>query len=173
MADRSPTVTPALNRLSAISRAGIGAFARWGGVLIAPRRTVAELSFDEGKRDGLVLGTLYVIGTALYPMTDTIATVISTHSLVALAAGVARVLLTPIVVLVLVETLLGGRRSHRGGLFLLPLVVLGTLAHILATFQVVSFPALGPDFVGAAAAGALALWARKAVPVEPALETKG
>lgn len=134
---------------------------------------MAELSPDEGKRDGLVLGTLYVLGTALYPMTDTIATVVSTHSLVALAAGVARVLLTPIVVLVLVETLLGGPRSHRGGLFLLPLLVLGTLAHVLATFEIVSVPALWPDFAGAAAAGALALWARKAIPVEPALETKG
>lgn len=148
------------------------ALTRWGGVLIAPRRTVAELPVDEGKRDGLVLGALYVIGTALYPMTDTIATVVSTHSLVALAAGVARVLLTPIVVLVLVETLLGGPRGYRGGLFLLPLVVLGTLAHVLASFEVATFPALWPDFAGAAAAGGLALWARKAIPAEPASRSR-
>ncbi|MBV1861008.1 MAG: hypothetical protein KUG77_21505 [Nannocystaceae bacterium] len=146
------------------------ALARWGGVLIAPRRTVAGLAADEGRRDGLVLGTLYVVGTALYPMAETIATVLSTHSLVALAAGVARVLLTPIVVLVFVETLLGGARSHRGGLFLLPLVVLGTLAHTLATLEIVSVPALWPDFAGAAAAGVVALWARKSIPVEPAQE---
>ncbi len=158
MTDRSP--------VSITARA----LARWGGVLVAPRRTVAALAVEDGARDGLVLGTLYVIGTALYPMTDTIATGVSTHSLVALAAGVARVLLTPIVVLVLVETLLGGRRSYRGGLFLLPLVVLGTLAHVLASFEVVSIPALWPDFAGAAAAGALALWARKSIPVEPAAE---
>lgn len=143
------------------------ALARWGGALIAPRRTVAALSAEDGARDGLVLGTLYVIGTALYPMTETLATVISTHSLVALASGVARVLLTPIVVLVLVETLLGGDRSHRGGLFLLPLVVAGTLAHVLATFEVWTVPALWPDFVGAAAAAGLALWARTSIPVEP------
>ncbi len=170
MANGSPTVSPVRGRLRAISRSCVEACARWGGALIAPRRTVAELSFDEGKRDGLVLGTLYVLGTALYPMTDTLATVVSTHSLVALATGVARVLLTPIVVLVLVETLLGGRRSHRGGLFLLPLLVLGTLAHVLAIFEIVSFPALWPDFAGAAAAGALALWARKAIPFDPAAE---
>lgn len=146
--------------------------ARWGGALIAPRRTVAALRAEDGARDGLVLGTLYVIGTALYPMTDTLATVISTHSLVALASGVARVLLTPIVVLVLVETLLGGDRSHRGGLFLLPLVVLGTLAHMLATFEVLAIPALWPDFVGAAAAAGLALWTRTSIPVEPAAKAK-
>ena len=161
MSDRSPVLTTA------------SAFARWGGAMLAPRRTVAQLATGEGRRDGLVLGTLYVIGTALYPMAATIATVVSTHSLVALAAGVARVLLTPIVVLVLVETLLGGRRSYRGGLFLLPLVVLGTLAHVLATFEVVSIPALWPDFAGAAAAGGLALWARKSVPLEPAAEGSG
>jgi len=160
MSDRSPVSTTA------------SALARWGGVLLAPRRTVAELTTGEGKRDGLVLGTLYVVGTALYPMADTIATVVSTHSLVALAAGVARVLLTPIVVLVLVETLLGGRRSYRGGLFLLPLVVVGTLAHMLASFEVLSIPALWPDFAGAAAAGGLALWARKSIPLEPAEEAK-
>lgn len=160
MSDRSLATTTA------------SALARWGGALLAPRRTVAELTSGEGKRDGLVLGTLYVVGTALYPMTDTIATVVSTHSLVALAAGVARVLLTPIVVLVLVETLLGGRRSYRGGLFLLPLVVIGTLAHILTTSGLLSIPTLWPDFVGAAAAGGLALWARKSIPFEPATEAK-
>ena len=158
---------PARPPLSALFEA----IARWGGVLLAPRRTVAELKAGEGKRDGLVLGALYVAGTALYPMADTVATVVSTHSLVALAAGVARVLLTPIVVLVLVETLLGGRRSYRGGLFLLPLVVVGTSAHVLATLGVATLPMLWPDFAGAAAAGGLALWARKAIPSEPTPET--
>ncbi len=142
---------------------GLRTLERWGGVLLAPRRSVATLSADEGKRDGLALGTLYVVGTSLYPMTETLATVLSTHSLAALATGVARVLLTPIVVVVLIETVLGGARSHRGGLFLLPLVVLGTLAHVLASFDVVSFPALWPEVVGAIASGALALWARKAI----------
>ena len=75
--------------------------------MVAPRRTVGALGPDEGTRDGLALGSLYVIGTSIYPMTVAIATVVSTGSLVALASGVARVLLTPIVVLVLVETLLG------------------------------------------------------------------
>ncbi|MGH1345587.1 MAG: hypothetical protein ACRBN8_28745 [Nannocystales bacterium] len=150
--------------------ATVRALRRWGGVLFAPRRTVAELPIDEGRRDGLLLGTLYVVGTALYPMTETIATVASTHSLVALASGVARVLLTPIVVLVLAETLLGGSRGYRGSLFLVPLVVLGTVAHALVSFQLVGIPALWPDFAGAAAAGALALWSRKSIPTEPAAE---
>lgn len=164
------SATTSATRLRSLSRFCVGACARWGGALIAPRRTVAELSPAEGERDGLVLGVLYVVGTSLYPMTDTIATVVSTHSLVALAAGVARVLLTPIVVLVLVETLLGGRRSYRGGLFLLPLVVSGLLAHVLASFEVASFPALWPDFAGAAAAAGLALWTRTAIALEPTRE---
>lgn len=140
------------------------ALQRWGGALLAPRRTVAALHPDEGQRDGLWLGVLYVVGTSLYPMSKAIATVLSTGSLIALASGVARVLLTPIVVTVLTETLLGGRRSHRGGLALVPLVVVGTIAHILAVSRLPTLTGLWPDIVGALAAGALALWMRPAVP---------
>ncbi len=132
-------------------------------MLVAPRRTVAALGPEEGRRDALVLGTLYVLGTSLYPMTAAIATVVSTHSIVALASGVARVLLTPIVVLVLVETILGGGRSHRGGSCLLPLVLVGTLAHAAATLALPTLPGLWPDILGALAAAGLALWIRPAV----------
>lgn len=139
------------------------ALERWGAVLVAPRRTVAALHPDEGRRDGLILATLFVIGTSLYPMTSAVATVLSTHSLVALASGVARVLLTPILVSVLAETLLGGPRSYRGGLCLLPLVVVGTLVHGLALLEVQTLPGLWPDIVGGVGAAGLALWIRPAV----------
>ena len=149
-----------------------GALSRWGGALVAPRRTVAGLDPEEGARDGLVLGALYVAGTSIYPMTAAIATVLSTHSIVALLSGVARVLLTPIVVLVLTETLLGGKRSYRGGLALMPLVVIGTVAHLLDLLGQPSLPGLWPDGVGAVAAGAFALWIRPAVPLEDAPATQ-
>jgi len=147
-----------------------GALARWGGAIVAPRRTVASLHPDEGARDGLMLGALYVLGTSVFPMTAAIATVVATHSVVALASGVARVLLTPVVVLVVAETLLGGRRSYRGGLTLLPLVLVGTLAHLLVMLKLPSLPGLWPDVVGAVGAAGYALWIRPAVPPEP--ETK-
>ena len=147
------------------------ALSRWGGALVAPRRTVGALGPDEGTRDGLALGSLYVIGTSIYPMTVAIATVVSTGSLVALASGVARVLLTPIVVLVLVETLLGSDRSYRGGLTLLPMVLVATVAHALALFQLPSLPNFWPDVVGAAATVAFTLWIRPAVQPEPTTES--
>lgn len=147
------------------------ALSRWGGALVAPRRTVGALSPEEGTRDGLALGSLYVIGTSIYPMTVAIATVVSTGSLVALASGVARVLLTPIVVLVLVETLLGNERSYRAGLTLLPMVVVATAAHALALLQLPSLPGFWPDVVGAGATVAFALGIRSAVPPEPETES--
>ena len=106
----------------------------------------------------------------LHDAANSIATVVATHSVVALASGVARVLLTPIVVLVVAETLLGGRRSYRGGLTLLPLVLVGTLAHLLVMLKLPSLPGLWPDVVGAVGAAGYALWIRPAVPPEP--ETK-
>ncbi len=151
----------------------MGALTRWGGVLVAPRRSVGTLLPAEGRHDAIVLGTLYVLGTSVYPMTVAIATVVSTHSIVALASGVARVLLTPIVVLVLVETLLGRGRSHRGGLTLLPLVVIGTLAHVAATLGLPTLPGLWPDLVGAVGAAGLALWIRRSVPVEADVAAEG
>lgn len=136
--------------------------------MVAPRRTVGALSPDEGGRDGLALGSLYVVGTSIYPMTVAIATVISTGSLVALASGVARVLLTPIVVLVLVETLLGSKRSYRAGVTLLPMVLVTTVAHVLALFQLPSLPSVWPDVVGASATVVFALWIRSViVPEQP------
>ena len=50
---------------------------RWGGMLIAPRRHVAQLDLDEGQRDGLTLGLLYLLGTSVLPMTESLATAIS------------------------------------------------------------------------------------------------
>lgn len=142
------------------------ALSRWGGALVAPRRTVAALGPEDGGRDGLVIGLLYVLGTSVYPMTAAVATLLSTHSLVALASGVARVLLTPIVVLVLTETLLGRRRSYRGGVTLMPLLVVGTAAHALTLLRLPSLPGLWSDVIGAAGAVALALWMRPAIPLE-------
>jgi hypothetical protein len=152
----SPNTSPKPAMLQALER--------WGGALVAPRRTVAALDIDAGARDGLVLGALYVVGTSIYPMTAAIASVIATHSIVALLSGVARVMLTPIVVLVLTETLLGSGRAYRGGVTLLPLVVVATLAHLLVLLQLPSLPGFWPDIVGAAAAAAYALWIRPAVP---------
>ncbi|MEM6292356.1 MAG: hypothetical protein AAGA54_13870 [Myxococcota bacterium] len=142
---------------------------RWGGMFIAPRRHVAQLDMDEGQRDGLTLGLLYLLGTSVLPMTESVATVLATHSIVALLSGVGRVVLTPIVVIVLAETLLGSKRGYRGGICLLPLVVVGTLARMLAQLgsPIGGHPLL-PDLVGGVLVAALALWIRSAVPPEAA-----
>ena len=54
-----------------------GALQRWGGVFIAPRRHVASLALDEGQRDGLVLGLLYVIATGSLPIAASVATALA------------------------------------------------------------------------------------------------
>ncbi len=140
---------------------------RWGGVFLGPRRHVQRLRPDEGHRDGLLLGALYVLGTSVYPVAEAVASALATHSWLALASGLGRSLLAPVVVLVLIETVLGSRRSYRGGLCMVPLVVLGTLAHVATQLGLpVGGPPLWPEIAGGLLAGGLAWWIRPRVTPE-------
>lgn len=144
-----------------------GALRRWGGVVLGPRRHVRSLAQDEGTRDGLLLGALYVAGTSVYPLAEALAGFLATGSWMPLASGLGRALLAPVLILVVVETLLGSKRSYRAGLCLIPLVVTGTVAHALAQMGVgLGGPPLWPEIAGGLLAAALAWWIRPAVSAE-------
>jgi hypothetical protein len=138
---------------------------RYGGLLGRPRATVAALSPDEGRWDGLVLGLLYFLcvgtleamrGVAMARVTADLGGVLM------LVSSVGRALVAPIVVLVAGETVLGRARSYRRGLVLLPLVVVAALAHEAAAHGV-RVPSLAPEIVGGVLGVALAWWVRPAI----------
>lgn len=141
---------------------------RYGGVLIQPRRTVSALEATEGRRDGLVLGLLYLVSVGTLELLRAVAAARVTADLgglVMLAAALGRVLVAPIVVLVVCETVLGRTRSHRRGLMLVPMLVVVTLAHELAA-RGHALPSLVPELVGGALAVALSWWVRPVVAPE-------
>lgn len=141
---------------------------RYGGVLLAPRATVRALRPDEGQRDGLWLGLLYVLAVGTFGLIEAAVTLRATPDLgglVMLLAAVGRSLVVPILVLVASETILGRRRAYRRGLYLVPLVLIASLAHELGVHGV-NLPTFGPAVVGGLAAIALTWWTRREVAEE-------
>jgi hypothetical protein len=135
---------------------------RYGGVLVQPRATARALRADEGRHDGLVLGTLYLLGVGTLEVLRGVAmarVMADLGGLLMLVAAVGRGLVAPIVVLVACEVVLGRARSHRRGLMLVPLVVVATLAHEAAA-QGLPVRALLPEIVGGLLSVALAWWVR-------------
>ncbi|MCH9680382.1 MAG: hypothetical protein K0V04_03025 [Deltaproteobacteria bacterium] len=115
-----------------------------------PRATVRELGPDEGARDGLWLGGLYLFALGTLEILRGIATARATANLsgvLMMLASVGRVLVVPIVVLVACETILGRARAHRRGLMLVPLVVVAALGHELAVHGY-GLRAFVPEIVG-------------------------
>ena len=163
MADRhSPAVSSA-----SPGRAGRAALSRWGGMLWRPRAHAAELAAAEGPRDGLWLGLLYLVGTSVYALVAGLADALAVRNLgglIMFGSTLARALVVPILVLVAGEAVLGAERSHRRGLGLLPLVILGTAAHTLRQLGIATpGPSWLPDAVGGVLGVALVWWIRDAV----------
>lgn len=151
--------------------AWLAALHRYGGFLVAPRKTLAVAPGD-GHRDGLWLGVLYLVGTSIYPLAEAAATLVALHNLGALIGVfsiLGRALLVPILVVVAAEVLLGPGRAHRRGLALVPLVLMGTLLH--AGRQVGMRPPGGELAwtIAAAFVGASLLWWAKSS-IEPRRE---
>lgn len=147
----------------------ISALHRYGGVIAAPRATVAGLTADEGQRDGLVLGGLYVLTVGTYALMEGIAGIVATrdlNALIMLASTLGRVLVAPILVLVAAETLLGAGRSHRRGLSMVPMLVAAIVVHELSAWGVAVPPYCG-ELVGGGLGLGLAWWIRDAVVALP------
>ena len=142
------------------------ALARYGGVLLAPRATVAALPEDEGVRDGIWLGLLFIVAVGLRGLVDGAADLAVTRNfsgVLMLLSSVGRGLLVPIVALVLAQTILGKERAHRSGLCLVPVVLAAAVLRELPTSSLLPWP-YAAEGVMVLLAGALALWIRSAVP---------
>ena len=144
----------------------VSALARYGGVITAPRRTVAALRAGEGERDGLVLGLLYVVAVGTFALIESIAGIVAMRDLgafVMLASTLGRLAIAPILVLVAAETILGKGRTHRRGLALVPLIAVAVAARELAGLGV-DVPMYAPEIVGAVLGLALTWWIRPEIP---------
>lgn len=142
------------------------ALRRFGGVITAPRRTVAALDPEVGHRDGLILGSLYVFAVGTFALIESAAGIAATrdlNALIMLASTLGRLGVPPILILVVAETLLGSSRSHRRGLALVPLVALAVISHELAATGI-QLPSYGAEIAGGVLGVLLALRIRPAVP---------
>lgn len=141
---------------------------RYGGMLVQPRATAHALQAEEGRHDGLILGTLYLLCVGTLDVIRGVAMARVTADLgglLMLVSAVGRVLVAPIVVLVACETVLGRERSHGRGLMLVPLLVVAAVAHE-ATAHGLLVPAFVPEIVGGLLGVALAWWVRPAIATE-------
>lgn len=143
---------------------------RFGAMLLAPRRTASALEPTEGQRDGWALGLLYLFGAHTYPLIEATAGALAVRNLngfIMLFSALGRALLAPILVLVVAETILGRARAHRRGVCLLPLIVVGTIAHALVqNGTAIPGPSYLPALVGGALGALLAVWIRPVVEPE-------
>jgi hypothetical protein len=132
-----------------------------------PRETTASLAPEEGARDGLWLGILYVLGSQLISVGQAAKSLMVTSSngaLMMLASQAGRILLPPLVLSLVVEFLLGPSKAHRRGLFLMPLVICATAANLIRQFGVAHNDELTPLLVGAVWAIGLVFLTRAAIP---------
>jgi len=142
------------------------ALARWGGVLLRPRTTIAALAPDAGPRDGLVFILLFAAGAHLLPLGDAAADFSAMAGLAALPTLLSgfTVLIPWLVATLGVEALLGPQRAHRAALCLLPMLLVVVLARLLAgAGHPLPVPKYSIEIAGAVLAAALALWIRPAV----------
>lgn len=142
----------------------VSALTRWGGVLLRPRATVAALAPDERRLDGLILGTLYVLGSQLLRLAEGMAAFEATRNLgglLGVAAALGRAVLPAVLLIFLVESLLPPSRRAIASSLLVPLVLLAASARLLLQFGVVvPGPVYLPEVVATVWAAGIALWIR-------------
>lgn len=159
-------MNPAVQRIEA-------AITRWGGILVRPRATLARLGPREGRFDGWWLGGLFVLGSQLEHIAETFARYQAFRSFWLLVNGLALALLTPLLVGLLVEGLVGAARSRYRHLPLVALVLVATAANLLRQQGVVlPGPRYLPELLGTLWAAGLGLWIRKTVPPPPEPDTQ-
>lgn len=146
------------------------ALARWGGMLLRPRATVAALAPDDGARDGLVFILLLAVGAHLLPLGDAVADFSAMASFAALPALLAgfTVLIPWLVTTLAVEAILGPLRSFRAALCMLPMLLAVVFARLAAGLgHPLPVPKYSLEIAGAVLAAGLALWVRPAVCLSP------
>ena len=140
---------------------------RIGGVLIAPRRLLSNLSSETGRRDGAALLGAYLLAVAVLPIGDALADFWALRSLAA-APGLLRGLLPALPWLLTataLDWLLGAGRAHCVALCLVPLLVIDALAHLLPDGGLsLPGPSYAPSVLGAALALLLAARVRSSIP---------
>lgn len=142
---------------------------RWGGILIRPRATLEALAPGEGRFDWWLLAALFVLGSQIQHLTETVARYQVFRSFWLLVNGLALALLTPLLVGLIVETIVGAARSRYRHLPLVALVLVATLANLLRQQGVViPGPRYLPEMLGTLWAVGLGVWIRKTVPPPPA-----
>ena len=138
-------------------------------ILIRPRATLEALGPREGRFDWWLLAALFVLGSQLQHLTETVARYQVFRSFWLLVNGLALALLTPLLVGLVVETIVGAARSRYRHLPLVALVLVATLANLLRQQGVViPGPRYLPEMLGTVWAVGLGVWIRKRVPPPPA-----
>jgi thiol-disulfide isomerase/thioredoxin len=148
---------------------------RQGGMLLAPRRTVAALGPDDGARDGTWAVLAYLVAGRLDQIVAALARIVRLGSFDALLMSLADIgisLLPPIAATFLAELVLGRARGHRAGSTLAPLIILAAVGSFVHVAGWRFDPPWLIDAIGVAAVLGLALWIRRAVPpASPATNT--
>lgn len=144
----------------------LAAMQRWGGILIQPRATLASLPAEQGRHDWWLLAGLFVLGSQVQHLTEAVARFQAFRSVLVLVNALAISLLTPLLVGLLVEGLVGGARSRYRHLPLVALVAVTVVANLLRQQGVLlPGPRYLPEMLGTLWAAGLGLWIRKTVPV--------
>ena len=138
---------------------------RVGGMLVAPRATLRDLPEGTGRRDATALTLGWLAAVGLPELGDALADLWALGGLggaLGLVQGLWP-LLPWLLASAAVEWLLGSTRAHRAALCLVPMLVIGAGAHLVAAVVAVPGPSYFPAALGAAAALALAGYVRPAV----------
>ena len=143
------------------------ALERYGGVLVRPRATLEALEEGEGRYDWWVLAAVFVLGSQIEHLAETVARFEAFASWWLLVNGFAIALLTPLLVSLVVESIVGAGRSRYRHLPLVALVWVATLANLLRQQGVVlPGPRYMPEMIGAVWAAGLGVWIRAKLPAE-------
>lgn len=147
-------------------------FRRWlerhGGMLVAPRQTVATLGEHDGRRDGTWALLGWLLAVHVYDLFQVVARISALRSLDAFIGGAAEIafaVLPPFVATFVVELTLGRERAYRAGTCLAPMIVIGAVLRLSESLGLwLASPSWLPDVMAGTAALALAFYVRPAVP---------
>lgn len=144
---------------------------RQGGMLVAPRRTVAALGPDQGARDGTWALLVWLLAVGVLDVFAAAARIGALRNFDAVLGGLADValsLLPPFVATFAIELVLGTTRAHRAGSCLAPMLATGAVFSLVEAAGLWRIsPSWLPAAIAAAAACLLAVHVRSAVPERP------